>query len=63
MRTFKLAAKIVDFLIDEEEKEEILFLQNSNLQSNTYVKYFEKKVFSNFSCRFLNPNNFFQFEL
>ena len=24
---------------------------------------FMKKHFSNFSCRFLNPNNFFQFEL
>ena len=35
-------------------------VQYMKLKSSEHVVYI---IFSNFSCRFLNPNNFFQFEL
>ena len=51
-------------------KEIILFceyaLQRMTFKVNFYVKnhmnHSENALFSNFSCMFLNPNNFFQFE-
>ena len=48
------------------------FCSNSNWNSNYKSKWLVSSIegfqtfyntFSNFSCRFLNPNNFFQFEL
>ena len=36
---------------------------NNEISSEAKHLQGEKIEFSNFSCRFLNPNNFFQFEL
>ena len=42
----------------EKKQYEIFFTMLHSLE----IFNFEEKVFSNFSCMFLNPNNFFQFE-
>ena len=36
----------------------LVFFQNGKSKTGGFGKF----TFSNFSCRFLNPNNFFQFE-
>ena len=49
--------------IDEETYEEVMFWTFYILYLKLYVnEIFLTPFFSNFSCMFLNPNIFFQFE-
>ena len=69
VRNFRLHQKF-DFFDDEKFTEVLFFSKNKN-NHNTFVSFTlfsndwhkGNETFSNFSCIFLNPNNFSQFEL
>ena len=51
------------YFVEEKDFKNILKkIAVLNTKSHTMLYSNQKMAFSNFSCRFLNPNNFFQFE-
>ena len=51
-----------NFFNEKLKTKSLMFFELIFFMSSSQVTWLVKSLFSNFSCMFLNPNNFFQFE-